>query len=128
MPERPPMKNRPQTSLWEVVFWWVPDLTDEEGGKANRGRSKRSGADRISRGLRNRPLLEKLMKPRDNKLKDRRRKNKKDDSEEADGKQKLKEKKSCFKSTEEDNVKEEVTSMKSKSQMKNKEKTNVHQV
>ncbi|XP_056452666.1 uncharacterized protein LOC130387541 isoform X2 [Gadus chalcogrammus] len=100
-------ETQPQSSLWEVVFWWMPDLTDEdeESGKINRGRSKRRAADKISRSHRNRPLLENLMKPRENKLKDRRRKRTRDDSEKVDVKNKLKETNS-LEETEEGDVDE----------------------
>lgn len=79
---------------------------DEEGGGGNTktGRSKRAAADRTSRGLRHRPLRESLMKPRENKLRDRRRKKTKDDSEDGDAKKKLPEKNSHLEETEEDNV------------------------
>ncbi|CAL8281541.1 unnamed protein product [Lota lota] len=122
--------SQPQTSLWEVVFWWVPDLTDEdeESVKVNRGRSKRRAADTISRSLRNRPLLENLMKPRENKLKDRRRKRTRDDSEEVNAKNKQQEKNSCLKETEgnvTEGEKDEDAPI--QSQMK-KEKTKVHKV
>ncbi|XP_047225481.1 uncharacterized protein LOC124870696 isoform X2 [Girardinichthys multiradiatus] len=67
----------PETSLWEVMFWWLPDLDDEDeehdNGEIKRRKSKREVTTRTSRGLRNRPLPEKkLLKQRDGKLKDRR--------------------------------------------------------
>ncbi|KAM4557466.1 uncharacterized protein V3H82_017231 [Fundulus diaphanus] len=68
----------PETSLWEVMFWWLPDLDDEDeeedDGEEIKGRkSKRDVTTRPSRGLRNRPLPEKkLLKQRDGKLRDRR--------------------------------------------------------
>ncbi|XP_054888486.1 uncharacterized protein LOC129361586 isoform X2 [Poeciliopsis prolifica] len=68
----------PETSLWEVVFWWLPDLDDEDEDEDDdeeikRRKSKREVTRRTSRGLRNRPLPEKkLLKQRDGKLKDRR--------------------------------------------------------
>ncbi|XP_039999684.1 junctional sarcoplasmic reticulum protein 1 [Xiphias gladius] len=76
----------PETSLWEVMFWWLPDLDDEEdedeendNGEVKRGRSKKGAMARTSRGLRNKPLLDKkLMKQRDGKLKDRRAKKARD--------------------------------------------------
>ncbi|XP_050926037.1 junctional sarcoplasmic reticulum protein 1 isoform X2 [Lates calcarifer] len=72
----------PETSLWEVMFWWLPDLDDDEDeeeddddGEVKRGRSKREAMARTSRGLRHKPLPDKkLMKQRDRKLKDRRAK------------------------------------------------------
>ena len=90
------------------------DDEDEESGKINRGRTKRRAVDKISRSRRNRPLLENLMKPRENKLKDRRRKRTRGDSEGVDAKNKLKETKS---SLEEGDVDEDAP-VKSKSQMK----------
>ncbi|XP_007574577.1 junctional sarcoplasmic reticulum protein 1 [Poecilia formosa] len=69
----------PETSLWEVMFWWLPDLDDEDEDEEDddeeikRRKSKRGVTRRTSRGLRNRPLPEKkLLKQRDGKLKDRR--------------------------------------------------------
>ncbi|KAI9522680.1 hypothetical protein NQZ68_033778 [Dissostichus eleginoides] len=67
----------PETTLWEVMFWWLPDLDDEEDeeededddGLVKKGKSKKGA----SRGLRNKPLPDKkLMKPKEGKLKDRR--------------------------------------------------------
>lgn len=52
------------------MFWWLPDLDDEDI-KGQRSKSGRKA--RASRGLRNRPLPDKtLLKQRDGKLKDRR--------------------------------------------------------
>ncbi|XP_068196848.1 junctional sarcoplasmic reticulum protein 1 [Antennarius striatus] len=60
----------PVTTLWEVMFWWLPDLDDDNEGK--KGKSKRGAT---SGGLRNRPLLDKkLLKQRGGKLKSRRSK------------------------------------------------------
>lgn len=67
-----------ETSLWEVMFWWLPDLDDEDDeedddAEMKRRKSKREATRRTSRGLRNRPLPEKkLLKQREGKLKDRR--------------------------------------------------------
>ncbi|KAM4727668.1 uncharacterized protein FYW61_010885 [Anableps anableps] len=67
----------PETSLWEVMLWWLPDLDDEDeeeddDEEIKRSKSKREVTRRTSRGLRNRPLPEKkLLKQRDGKLKDR---------------------------------------------------------
>ena len=98
------------------------DDEEEESVKINRGRSKRRAAGKISRSHRNRPLLENLMKPRENKLKDRRRKRTRDDSEEVDAKNKLKETNGRPEETEEGDEAEgeeaEDTPVKSKSQMK----------
>ncbi|KAM9323382.1 uncharacterized protein KZ484_021482 [Pholidichthys leucotaenia] len=68
----------PETSLWELMFWWLPDLDDEEDDDDDddegvKRRLKKGVIARTSRGLRNRPLPDKkLMKQRDGKLKDRR--------------------------------------------------------
>ncbi|XP_013876686.1 uncharacterized protein LOC106526587 isoform X2 [Austrofundulus limnaeus] len=69
----------PETSLWEVVFWWLPDLNDDEDEDIKGRKSKRGRTARASRGLRNRsPPDEKLLKQRDGKLKDRRAKKARD--------------------------------------------------
>ncbi|XP_008332030.1 uncharacterized protein LOC103395946 [Cynoglossus semilaevis] len=61
----------PETSLWEVMFWWLPDLNDEDEGKTRKSKKRATG--RRSSGLRNKPLLDKeLLKERDEKFKDRR--------------------------------------------------------
>ncbi|XP_017277680.1 uncharacterized protein LOC108239473 [Kryptolebias marmoratus] len=63
----------PETSLWEVMFWWLPDLDDDDDEEIKRRKSKSGGTTRAPRGLRNRPLPDKkLLKQRDGKLKDRR--------------------------------------------------------
>ncbi|XP_015249365.1 PREDICTED: nucleolin-like [Cyprinodon variegatus] len=68
----------PEMSLWEVIFWWLPDLDDEDeeeddDEEIKRRKSKRVVTTRTSRGFRNRPMPEKkLLKQRDGKLKDRR--------------------------------------------------------
>ncbi|XP_060939602.1 junctional sarcoplasmic reticulum protein 1 [Limanda limanda] len=72
--------SEPQTSLWEVMLLWLPDLDDEEDEEeedddveVKRGRAKGGAMSRTPRGLRNRPLPDrKLTKQRDGKLKDRR--------------------------------------------------------
>ncbi|XP_062261109.1 junctional sarcoplasmic reticulum protein 1 [Platichthys flesus] len=72
--------SEPQTSLWELMLLWLPDLDDEEDEEEEdddveviRGRAKRGAMARAPRGLRNRPLPDrKLTKQRDEKLKDRR--------------------------------------------------------
>ncbi|XP_069562234.1 translation initiation factor IF-2 isoform X1 [Brachyistius frenatus] len=80
----------PETSLWEVLFWWLPDLDDEDDeeeedegdgdGKVKRGKSKSGVSARASRGLRNKRLPDKkLVKQRDGKSKDRRAKKVTDD-------------------------------------------------
>ncbi|XP_068557732.1 junctional sarcoplasmic reticulum protein 1 [Cebidichthys violaceus] len=78
----------PETSLWEVMLWWLPDLDDEEDeeddddddGRVKIEKSKRGATARASRGLRNKPLPDKkLMKQREGKLKERRGKKAKDE-------------------------------------------------
>ncbi|XP_053293813.1 junctional sarcoplasmic reticulum protein 1 isoform X2 [Pleuronectes platessa] len=72
--------SEPQTSLWELMLLWLPDLDDEEDEEEEdddveviRGRAKRGAMARAPRGFRNRPLPDrKLTKQRDGKLKDRR--------------------------------------------------------
>ncbi|XP_037537267.1 uncharacterized protein LOC119414241 [Nematolebias whitei] len=73
----------PETSLWEVMFWWLPDLDDDEeeedDAEIKRRKSKTGGTARVSRGLRHRSLPDKkLLKQRDGKLKDRRAKKARD--------------------------------------------------
>ncbi|XP_029380903.1 junctional sarcoplasmic reticulum protein 1 [Echeneis naucrates] len=61
----------PETSLWEVMLWWLPDFDDEDDddGEEKRGRAKKGAMARTSSGLRNKPLPDKkLMKQRDRKL------------------------------------------------------------
>ncbi|XP_029686422.1 uncharacterized protein isoform X1 [Takifugu rubripes] len=79
----------PETSLWEVMFWWLPDLDDEddeeEDDDLQRVKTRTGGTARPLRGLRNKPLTDKkLMKRRGENLKVRRAKKK--------GQDKLKEK------------------------------------
>ncbi|XP_049888455.1 junctional sarcoplasmic reticulum protein 1 isoform X2 [Epinephelus moara] len=77
----------PETSLWDVMFWWLPDLDDDDDdeddeedddGEVKRG--KRGVKARASSRLRNKPLLDKkLLKQRKGKLKDRRGKKARDE-------------------------------------------------
>ncbi|XP_061695571.1 uncharacterized protein LOC133511015 [Syngnathoides biaculeatus] len=61
---------QPETTLWEVLFWWLPDLNDEDDGKRKRGAPNQS-----LRGLRNRPVPDKkLTKQREGTLQTRRAK------------------------------------------------------
>ncbi|KAK2822289.1 hypothetical protein Q5P01_022354 [Channa striata] len=75
----------PETSLWEVMFWWLPDFDDEddeEEEEENDKQDNRRGSNKkaqASRSFRNKPLPEKnLMKQTHGKLKDRRAKKVKD--------------------------------------------------
>lgn len=67
------------------MFQWLPGLDDEEDEEEDDGevkavKSKRGAAAPTSRGLRNKPLMDKkLMKQREGKLKDRRAKKAGDD-------------------------------------------------
>lgn len=72
---------QPETTLWEVMFWWLPDLDDEDDdeeeddeGNIKRVKTKRGEVAHPPRGLRNKQLTDKLLKRRDGKLKDRRAK------------------------------------------------------
>ncbi|XP_029309517.1 general transcription factor IIF subunit 1 isoform X2 [Cottoperca gobio] len=75
----------PETTIWEVMFWWLPDLDDEEeeeedddddDGQVKRVKSKRG----TSSSLRNKPLPDKkLMKQSEGKLKGRRAKKARDE-------------------------------------------------
>lgn len=78
----------PETTLWEIMFWWLPDFDEEDDdeededdiGEVKRGKSKRGTLARSSKGLRNRPLPDKkLMKQREGKLKDKRAKKTRDE-------------------------------------------------
>ncbi|CAJ1072049.1 junctional sarcoplasmic reticulum protein 1 isoform X3 [Xyrichtys novacula] len=79
----------PETSLWEVMFWWLPDLDDDDeddeeeedyddNGEVKKGKSKTKAP--ASKSLRNKPLPDKkLMKQREGKLKGRRAKKSRDE-------------------------------------------------
>ncbi|XP_063742271.1 junctional sarcoplasmic reticulum protein 1 isoform X2 [Eleginops maclovinus] len=68
----------PETTLWEVMFWWLPDLDDDEDEEEDDdddGQLKRVKSKRGASGFRNKPLPDKtLMKPKEGKLKDKRAK------------------------------------------------------
>lgn len=78
---------QPVTTLWEVMFWWLPDLDDDDEedeedneGDIHREKTKRGGAACPARGLRNKRLTDKnLVKRREGKLKERRAKRKSED-------------------------------------------------
>lgn len=67
------------------MFQWLPGLDDDEDEEEDDGevkaiKAKRGAPARTSRGLRNKPLMDKkLMKQREGKLKDRRAKKAGDD-------------------------------------------------
>ncbi|KAG8014095.1 hypothetical protein GBF38_016396, partial [Nibea albiflora] len=79
----------PETSVWDVMFWWMPDLDDDEEDEeeeedddieVKRRKPKRGGTVQTSRGLRNKPLPDRnLMKRRGGKLKNRRAKKVRDE-------------------------------------------------
>ncbi|XP_043112792.1 uncharacterized protein LOC122357451 isoform X2 [Puntigrus tetrazona] len=59
--------HEPDTSLWETFFWWIDDDDDDE-------KSKRGTRGRGSRGLRHRALPDlRLLKKRETKFTERRR-------------------------------------------------------
>ncbi|XP_037131740.1 junctional sarcoplasmic reticulum protein 1 [Syngnathus acus] len=60
---------QPETTLWEVLFWWLPDLDDDDEDDEKRTRREAQS----SRGLRNKPIPDKkLMKKSEGTLKTRR--------------------------------------------------------
>ncbi|XP_061654409.1 uncharacterized protein LOC133489398 [Phyllopteryx taeniolatus] len=62
----------PETTLWEVLFWWLPDLDDDENDVKRR---RRGATGQSSRGLRNKPVPDKkLMKQSEGTLKTKRAK------------------------------------------------------
>ncbi|XP_019117681.1 uncharacterized protein LOC104929672 [Larimichthys crocea] len=81
--------SEPETSLWDIMFWWLPDLDDDEEDEeeeedddieVKRRKPKRGGTVQTWRGLRNKPLPDKnLMKRRGGKLKNRRAKKVRDE-------------------------------------------------
>ncbi|XP_054623192.1 junctional sarcoplasmic reticulum protein 1 [Dunckerocampus dactyliophorus] len=83
---------QPETTLWEVLFWWLPDLDDDDDKDDDGKRQARRG------GLRNKPVPDKkLLKQRDGTLKSRRAKKVKDQ------KAKVKKEKDAFQKPEEEN-------------------------
>ncbi|XP_051256180.1 junctional sarcoplasmic reticulum protein 1 isoform X2 [Dicentrarchus labrax] len=123
----------PETTLWEVMFWWLPDLDDEEDEEeeddeeGKRRKSKSRATAPATRGLRNKPLpVKKLTKPREGKLKDRRAK--KDRDEEIQDKKerdKTEEPKEAAGDEDEDEVKEEAVPKKKKKLEEQKEKKKI---
>ncbi|XP_047444370.1 junctional sarcoplasmic reticulum protein 1 isoform X2 [Mugil cephalus] len=121
----------PETSLWEVMFWWLPDLDDEDeeedddDEQVGRGKSRRGVKARATRGLRNKPLPDKkLLKQRDSKLKGRRAK-KAWDEEIKEKKGRVKKKEPEIEDEEDDDEGEEETvPKKNKKSKQKKEKKN----
>ncbi|XP_042285509.1 uncharacterized protein LOC121909150 [Thunnus maccoyii] len=76
----------PEITLWEVMFWWLPDFDDDEEedeedndeGEVKGGKSRKGATARASRGLRNKPLTDKKLMKQGGKLKDKRAKKAKD--------------------------------------------------
>ncbi|XP_030258287.1 histone-lysine N-methyltransferase SETD1A [Sparus aurata] len=121
----------PETSLWEVMLWWLPDLDDEddeeedEDGVVKRGRSKRgAAAAQTSRGLRNKPLpVKNLMRRREGRLKDRRAKKDKDEEiRDKKEKEKTEEPKEAADDEEEEEGNEEAVPERNKKSEEQKEK------
>ncbi|XP_077369545.1 uncharacterized protein LOC144013971 [Festucalex cinctus] len=66
---------QPETTLWEVLFWWLPDLDDDDEDDDDDKRTRRGTKAQSSRGLRNKPMPDKkLMKQRKGTLKSMRAK------------------------------------------------------
>ena len=83
---------QPETSLYEVLFWWLPDIDDDneeeaDEGETKQGRVKKRVRERSLKGLRGNGTPErKLVKGREGKTKDKRAKRERD--EETKGKKK----------------------------------------
>lgn len=124
----------PETSLWDVVFWWLPELDGEEDededdedvdGEVKRRKSKRGATAQASSRLRNRPLPDKkLMKQRDGKIKDRRAKKGRDE-EIKEKKDQIEEPEEAVDNEDEDEGDEETVPTKNKKleEQKKKKKT-----
>ncbi|XP_028283699.1 ubiquitin carboxyl-terminal hydrolase 36 isoform X2 [Parambassis ranga] len=114
----------PETSLWEVMFWWLPDLDDEDDeeedddddGVVKKGKSKK-GATRAPSSLRNKPLPDKklLKSSKSRKLTDRKAKKAKDEE--------VKENKDTEEATEDEGEGDDTISKKKKKSVEKKEKT-----
>ncbi|XP_077470465.1 uncharacterized protein LOC144085267 [Stigmatopora argus] len=66
---------QPENSLWEVLFWWLPDLDDDDQEDENDGKRTGKGTTQRSKSLRNKPVPDKkLMKQKEGTLKSRRAK------------------------------------------------------
>ncbi|XP_057714342.1 junctional sarcoplasmic reticulum protein 1 [Corythoichthys intestinalis] len=65
---------QPETSFWEVLFWWLPDLDVDDEEDENTVKRKGKAAQSL-KSLRNKPVPDKkLMKKREGTLKTRRAK------------------------------------------------------
>ncbi|XP_068427508.1 junctional sarcoplasmic reticulum protein 1 [Clinocottus analis] len=110
----------PETTLWDVILQWLPDLDDEEedddddDGKVKIQKSKRGATARASRGVRNKPLLDKkLLKAREGlSFKDRRAKRGKDEEIKDKKGKDQKEEPEAAEEEDEEGVKEEEESEK----------------
>ncbi|CAB1326631.1 unnamed protein product [Coregonus sp. 'balchen'] len=84
--------QEPETSLYEVLFWWFPDFDDGDNEEDDEGETKQGGVkkgvrERSLKGLRSKGTPErKLVKGREGKTKDKRAKRERD--EETKGKKK----------------------------------------
>nr|XP_046178483.1 uncharacterized protein LOC124010150 isoform X2 [Oncorhynchus gorbuscha] len=84
--------QEPEKSLYEVLFWWLPDIDDDneeeaDEGETKQGRVKKRVRERSLKGLRGNGTPErKLVKGREGKTKDKRAKRERD--EETKGKKK----------------------------------------
>ncbi|XP_029499085.1 uncharacterized protein LOC115114742 isoform X3 [Oncorhynchus nerka] len=84
--------QEPEKSLYEVLFWWLPDIDDDneeeaDEGETKQGRVKKRVRERSLKGLRGNGTPErKLVKGREGKTKDKRAKRERD--EETMGKKK----------------------------------------
>nr|XP_046178485.1 uncharacterized protein LOC124010150 isoform X3 [Oncorhynchus gorbuscha] len=87
-----PQEVVPEKSLYEVLFWWLPDIDDDneeeaDEGETKQGRVKKRVRERSLKGLRGNGTPErKLVKGREGKTKDKRAKRERD--EETKGKKK----------------------------------------
>ncbi|XP_013996470.1 uncharacterized protein isoform X1 [Salmo salar] len=112
--------DMPETSLYEVLFWWLPEFDDDDNEEADEGETKQGRVnkrvrERSLKGLRsNRTPERKLVKGREGKTKDKRAKRERD--EETKGKKKGKQAKlrDVEKMDEEEEINEEEDEVKPK--------------
>ncbi|XP_029561497.1 uncharacterized protein LOC115157412 isoform X2 [Salmo trutta] len=113
--------QEPETSLYEVLFWWLPEFDDDDNeeeadeGETKQGRVKKRVRERSLKGLRSNTTPErKLVKGREGKTKDKRAKRERD--EETKGKKKGKQAKlrDVEKMYEEEEINEEEDEVKPK--------------